>query len=238
MTARRLLDDVMVAAPCNVGWENMQGDERVRFCNLCQLNVYNLSGMSDKEAEELLQISDSKICISLYRRADGTVMTDNCPVGLRKIREKLLNAGKRGGLAKIAACAALFLLGLPAAADEKKSVPLLGSPCPPQNSGDKQPVYPRTGGIMMPVKPENGSDKKADIQVQGEADATAFKLYTLAKQNERNGNLLVAEINYKKALEAAGHEKHDPKFRAKIRKDYAKFLSRQNREKEARELPQ
>lgn len=32
MTAakKRLLDDVMVAAPCTMGWESMQGDNRVR----------------------------------------------------------------------------------------------------------------------------------------------------------------------------------------------------------------
>ncbi|MBX3148612.1 hypothetical protein KF728_00545 [Candidatus Obscuribacterales bacterium] len=36
-----ILRDTYVAAPCNVGWENMNGDDRVRACAQCQQNVYN-----------------------------------------------------------------------------------------------------------------------------------------------------------------------------------------------------
>ena len=83
------LDDVRVAAPCPASWEAMQGDERVRFCPQCKLNVYNLSGMSRREAEELVRSRVGRLCIRFYRRADGTLLTDNCPVGLRAARRKL-----------------------------------------------------------------------------------------------------------------------------------------------------
>jgi hypothetical protein len=66
---------------------------------------------------------------------------------------------------------------------------------------------------------------------------TAATLLEEAHKNAAGGNLLLAEISYKKALEAASADKHDPKFRAKIRKEYAQFLTKQHREKEARALP-
>jgi hypothetical protein len=83
------LDQVRVAAPCNVGWESMFGNERVRFCGQCQLNVYNLSEMTKPEAERLISQTEGRLCIRYYQRKDGSVITQNCPVGLRAIKRRL-----------------------------------------------------------------------------------------------------------------------------------------------------
>lgn len=83
------LDHVTVAAPCNVGWDNMVGNERVRFCGQCNLNVYNLSGMTKPEAEHLIAQAEGRLCIRYYRRADGTILTKNCPIGLRALKRRL-----------------------------------------------------------------------------------------------------------------------------------------------------
>src|SRR5947207_3254489 len=83
------LDHVEVASPCSAAWEEMSGDERVRFCDHCALNVYNLSAMSRREAEELVRAHEARLCIRFYRRPDGTLLTDNCPVGLRRARARL-----------------------------------------------------------------------------------------------------------------------------------------------------
>src|SRR5262249_7872383 len=61
----------------------MTGDERVRFCGLCRKNVYNLSAMSCEAAERLIEERQGQMCALLYRRADGTVLTSDCPVGAR-----------------------------------------------------------------------------------------------------------------------------------------------------------
>ena len=235
-TERRLLDDVMIAAPCNVGWESMHGDDRVRFCDKCELNVYNISAMSDREAEELLQINGSKVCLRLYRRADGTIITDNCPVGLRALRDKLVKAKERDNmLVKVAAAAALLLLGLPANADGKKThKPKAGAQCKTTKAPADDDWHPPTMGLPPPPT----INDMQPVEANGDADTTAFKYYTEAVKNQRNGNLMVAEINYKKALEAVPKDKHDPKFRAKIRKEYAQFLKDQHRDKEAQELPE
>lgn len=61
----------------------MVGNERVRFCSQCKKNVYNLSAMTPREAEALLQETNANLCTRLFRRSDGTVLTEDCPVGLR-----------------------------------------------------------------------------------------------------------------------------------------------------------
>jgi len=40
---RNPLDHVRIAAPCPADWDRMLGNDRVRFCGQCSLNVYNLS---------------------------------------------------------------------------------------------------------------------------------------------------------------------------------------------------
>jgi hypothetical protein len=82
------LDDLRIASPCSADWNQMDGNERVRFCGQCQKNVYNLSALPRLEAERLLHESEGQICIRLYRRTDGTVLTADCPTGVRKRRRR------------------------------------------------------------------------------------------------------------------------------------------------------
>src|SRR5262249_36156236 len=71
--------NVRVASPCPTSWEKMTGDDRVRHCQECKLNVYNLSEMTRTEAEQLIASREGRLCVRFYRRADGTVMTRDCP---------------------------------------------------------------------------------------------------------------------------------------------------------------
>lgn len=98
---------VQIAAPCPAKWSEMQGDHRVRHCTACKKNVYNLSAMATEEAEALLAATEGERCIRLYRRADGTVLTDNCPVGLRRARARTLAIGI-AAIGLLAATGAVF----------------------------------------------------------------------------------------------------------------------------------
>jgi hypothetical protein len=82
------LDVVRLASPCKASWDAMVGDARVRFCPLCRLNVFNLSEMSRQEAEALVLQAEGRLCIRFYRRADGTILTSDCPVGVGGVRRK------------------------------------------------------------------------------------------------------------------------------------------------------
>ena len=67
----------------------MIGSEQMRFCGQCSLNVYNLSGMTRGEAESLIARNEGRLCVRFYRRTDGSIITRDCPVGLRAIHERV-----------------------------------------------------------------------------------------------------------------------------------------------------
>jgi hypothetical protein len=83
------LANVQVAAPCKADWNQMMGDDRVRFCGACNLNVYNLSAMTRSDAESLIVRNEGRLCVKFYRRPDGSVITRDCPVGLRAIHDRV-----------------------------------------------------------------------------------------------------------------------------------------------------
>jgi len=88
------LSHVRVAAPCRADWERMRGNERVRFCGECSMNVYNLSNMSKRDAEALILGAEGKLCVRYYHRADGSIMTKNCPVGLQAFKRRVSGISK------------------------------------------------------------------------------------------------------------------------------------------------
>jgi hypothetical protein len=108
-----ILGRMRVASPCGVSWETMEGDARVRFCRLCSLNVYDISNMTRAEVEALVLKTEGRLCGRMTRRADGTVLTKDCPVGLRALRRRATRAAG-------AAFAALLSLFTLASAQTKK----------------------------------------------------------------------------------------------------------------------
>ena len=83
------LSKVRVASPCPADWGSMIGDERVRFCGQCELNVYNLSAMTKAQAENLIVRTEGRLCVRFFRRTDGSILTQDCPVGLRALRQRM-----------------------------------------------------------------------------------------------------------------------------------------------------
>ena len=74
-----------------------------RFCGDCKLHVYNLSGMTRYDAENLLRLSEGRLCIRYYQRSDGTILTQDCPVGWARIKKRVSG---------FAAAAAALIIGL------------------------------------------------------------------------------------------------------------------------------
>ena len=155
-TARRLplLDRVSIAAPCTASWDAMTGDGRVRFCESCEKNVYNLSAMARDEAERLLAEREGSICVRLYQRADGTVMTTDCPVGVkRRLRRRTAIAlAGLGAMAATAATAAatLWTQGKAPAIVETAQPAVMGSVEPAE---PPYPSMPMMGAMPLPDPP-------------------------------------------------------------------------------------
>lgn len=156
---RSLLDSVRIASPCKATWDDMAGDERVRFCGQCAKNVYNLSAMPAKDAEELLRANESGMCVRLYRRADGTVITADCPVGVRKKRVRRLAVLAVGGGAFAAAAAMAsahaVTMGEPVrvAHVERSVEPTMGAPVVLEPLPKGEDVHAIMGTAPMPPKP-------------------------------------------------------------------------------------
>ena len=116
------LHTLKVASPCHADWDEMEGDDQVRFCGGCRKNVYNLSEMSHADAQALVNRLEGRLCVRFYTRADGTLLTQDCPVGLRAVRRKLVKKLSYAA-AVLLSCASGLLRGTgaaPAATAAKK----------------------------------------------------------------------------------------------------------------------
>ncbi|HKE00933.1 MAG TPA: hypothetical protein VKE69_07985 [Planctomycetota bacterium] len=120
------LDAIRIAKPCPARWEDLEGDERTRHCASCDLDVFNVAGLSESEAVALLRGPRTHLCLRIYRRADGTVLTRDCPVGLRAARRRaalIATALIAGALAMVG----LRRLRVGSAPPATASAPFLGS---------------------------------------------------------------------------------------------------------------
>ncbi len=145
-----LLDEVVIAAPCPVSWDSMEGNNRVRLCSGCSRNVYNISDMTSVEAEKFLQENGSSECMQIYRRPDGKIMTDNCPLALRKLRDR---------------CRILIRLVSGLAATVLAFVPLERNSAAAQNSEIRGDVYippAKQTGTRSPHLGGDGSEPRID----------------------------------------------------------------------------
>src|SRR4051812_27067184 len=79
-----------IASPCPMSWDDMSGDDRVRYCGQCKLSVYNLTKQSRAEAEQFIRAREGNVCVRIYQRGDGTALAQDCPVGRRRIFIKTL----------------------------------------------------------------------------------------------------------------------------------------------------
>jgi len=138
----------------------MLGDDRVRFCLGCEKNVFNLSALPREEAEALLQARmGGEMCVRFYERSDGTILTQDCPVGAKKKQRKKLALAVAGAGVLAAAAATTFLRSAPRrsttqgmvaqpAPDEPSVPPLPVEPAPREVKGERVPVMM---GLVAPV---------------------------------------------------------------------------------------
>jgi hypothetical protein len=134
-----VLENIRIATPCKADWDEMNGDARVRFCGKCEKNVYNLSAMTREEGEALVREKEGRLCVRLYQRADGTVITNDCPVGVRRARLRArVWASVSGAAASMALVLGLF--GGRARAD----LTVDGK----KHTGDKKPVVTEPVRVM------------------------------------------------------------------------------------------
>jgi len=147
-----------VASPCSARWEDMAGDERVRFCAQCAKHVYDLSAMTAHEAAEIITRTEGAPCVRFYSRSDGTVMTRDCAEAARRARRRSLAAVAAGGIAALAVVGAFQ--GRPA---PDVYVPMMGSVSMPEPTSPPQeasaPLVMGTAVAVPEVPPAENRPK-------------------------------------------------------------------------------
>ena len=146
MNGKINLDEIKIASPCRARWEDMDGNDRARFCGQCQKHVYNFSAMPRREVENLIREKEGRLCGRFYQRTDGRMLTADCPSESRQRR----NWFKRMGGAAMA-----FVLFLAAGCARQtttgknapKTTPLGNSQIRPEPLMGK-PVF--TGKVCVP----------------------------------------------------------------------------------------
>jgi TonB family protein len=158
---------IQIASPCRVSWDSMEGDDITRFCGLCHLNVYNLSAINSKAAEEFLQsrVSSERVCVRFFRRHDGTIITEDCPVGLRKIR-RLTRAVRTVAVSLISMLVSI----LPARAQSTANNQSLLAPLPV-----RFPMHPQPPDFVKPVVSSHPTPVEKTSAVMGQLPATNFR---------------------------------------------------------------
>lgn len=75
MSKSRLLSRVTIDKPCTANWDEMVGNDQVRFCRHCDLSVNDLSRMTQAKAEKLVRRSQGRLCLRIHRDPQGTIVT-------------------------------------------------------------------------------------------------------------------------------------------------------------------
>lgn len=144
-----------VASPCPKKWDEMEGPGRVRHCSECDKSVYNLSLMTLGEVETLFAAHQKALpCVQFYRRADGSVLTTDCPVGKpKRVVLKIVTS---------LSLAAAAIAGIGCTSTANASDPS-GEPCQVTGKQAQSPYsvffseppveYPPTAGAPMPIEP-------------------------------------------------------------------------------------
>src|SRR6266700_2768288 len=66
MSKKSVLESMKVDKPCSAEWNEMAGNDQVRFCGHCAKNDNDISEMTRKEAVRLVRRSNGSLCIRYY----------------------------------------------------------------------------------------------------------------------------------------------------------------------------
>jgi len=212
------MKNVMIASPCTVDWNTMDGDDRVRVCGACKHNVYDTSKLTSNEILDLMA-RDNNACLKIYRRADGTLLTEDCPFGLRTIRR-----GART-VSKIAASVWALVLSFTSVSAQPSAIKT-ESTTKQKASGKKAKAKAKKS------QPPSSEINSAIATPDSLKDTLASDLLTKARTNIAAKNYIEAEQNFKDATSALTKSRHDIAFEKQVWSEYSDFLISQSRKDE------
>ena len=234
----------------------MVGTERERFCSSCELNVYNISSMGSLEAERFLaERAGSKVCVQFFRRKDGTILSDNCPKGLRAMRDrsKQLLRLASSFVALLVSNFAAALANEPAktkpinsgssASHVERGEPTLKTDGPPEQRLMGKPSMNglNTGAISPVPRKELLQKKVAELEAKPHSSEAAKSelanaYIELAHSQNSCNNFKQAASDFSQAAKLLKKMKSQKQLYANVLLNQAAALKRDNRTSEAKAL--
>jgi hypothetical protein len=153
-----LLERIAVKTSCSASWDEMVGDDVVRFCCTCSKSVYDLTAMNADDAELFLAqhvaAGEPLPCARLYRRADGRVLTSECAAGASRRHLQRFAA-----TAAVGAACAVLLAGMADLAMR----PVLGPDDEPEAVVRDTVVRMQMGGLAFASEPHQDEPGFYDV---------------------------------------------------------------------------
>jgi hypothetical protein len=75
MSTSRILRQIAIKQPCTANWDEMRGNDQIRFCGHCDLSVTDLAQMTRVKAERLVRKSQGRLCLRIQRDPLGNIVT-------------------------------------------------------------------------------------------------------------------------------------------------------------------
>ena len=110
---RHIVDRIGVASPCSADWERMRGNDRIRFCTHCSLDVHNFSAMTRREIQSLVARSNGRLCARYVNTPRGIRTLDVPP-------PRLVTIARRAGRLAATPLAVVMTLTTAAAAPQSQ----------------------------------------------------------------------------------------------------------------------
>jgi hypothetical protein len=92
---------LQIVKPCTRDWADMKGTSAMRHCTSCEKSVYNVSMLTEREADAAFASRPAEVCVIYYVDADGDVVfyPEADPSRRRSPRHRLVAALAASALA-------------------------------------------------------------------------------------------------------------------------------------------
>lgn len=196
MSGSKILDGLTINQPCSASWEEMRGNDAVRYCTHCELNVQDLAQLTRAKAIKLVLRSEGRLCLRIQRRPNGEIVR-------RSDYSRLHSISRRAS--RLSAGAFTALIGL-SVGTQAQSTPSAGN-FGPDVTSSRTAVQPISGGASFylsgTISDETGAGiVGAKITLSNEQTRTVTEL----ESDERGGYrvLLNDEGPYRITIDCPG----------------------------------
>lgn len=214
MSKKKILEQIEVKNPCSEDWDEMKGNDEVRFCSHCNLHVNKLSAMTRQKALKIVRRSKGSICV---RYAQNPV--DKTPVFADKLYQITRRAAVAAGVlgASLSLSALTYAQGSPVLLKRNQQTEISQTDAPEAEKSESlraslSGTVTGSDGRFAPnvvvslVNQKTGESRVANTNAEGfyEFMDVAAGIYRLLSSGEKG----IAEVGYLE-ISAAGETRQD-----------------------------